>query len=68
VARALVVDPVLLLADEPSSELDAASRSVVLSAMREVADAGAVVVLATHDPEVAQLCDGQLRLSDGRRI
>src|SRR5206468_3914298 len=57
VARALVVEPDLLLADEPSSELDAVTRDVVLAALRAVADRGGVVVLATHDPEVAATCD-----------
>ena len=66
VARALVVEPDLLLADEPSSELDAATRDVVLAALRGVADRGGVVVLATHDPEVAATCDAQLALADGR--
>jgi putative ABC transport system ATP-binding protein len=66
VARALVIEPGLLLADEPTSELDAASRDVVLAAVRDVADRGAVVVLATHDPEVAAICDREIHLSDGR--
>lgn len=66
VARALVVEPQLVLADEPSSELDAASRDVVLAALRGVADAGGIVVLATHDPEVAAVCDAELHLTDGR--
>lgn len=68
VARALVVDPALLLADEPSSELDGASRDVVLNALREVANGGAAVVIATHDPEVAEVCDRELRLADGRVV
>ncbi len=66
VARALVVRPRLLLADEPTSELDTASRDVVLAALRRLADDGAVVVLATHDAEVAQWCDTRLDLVDGR--
>lgn len=66
VARALVVEPDLLLADEPTSELDAATRDVVLKALRAVADRGGVVVLATHDPEVAATCDAEIALADGR--
>jgi len=64
-ARALVVDPVLLLADEPTSELDAATRGVVLDAIRALADGGTAVVLATHDPEVADYADEVLPLLDG---
>jgi ABC-type lipoprotein export system ATPase subunit len=66
VARALVVTPGLLVADEPTAELDPDSAAVVLRALREEADAGAAVVVATHDPEVAALCDEVLHLEDGR--
>ncbi|MGN6244724.1 MAG: ABC transporter ATP-binding protein [Motilibacteraceae bacterium] len=66
VARGLVVDPDVLLADEPTSELDAATRDVVVAALREEAGAGATVVLATHDPEVAAVCDAEIHLVDGR--
>jgi putative ABC transport system ATP-binding protein len=65
-ARALVVEPALLLADEPTSELDATTRGVVLDAIRALADGGTAVVLATHDPEVADLADEVLPLRDGR--
>jgi putative ABC transport system ATP-binding protein len=68
VARALVVEPDLLLADEPSSELDAATRDVVLAALRAVADRGGIVVLATHDHEVAATCDAEVTLADGRVV
>ena len=61
-----MVEPDLLLADEPTSELDAATRDVVLKALRAVADRGGVVVLATHDPEVAATCDAEIALADGR--
>jgi ABC-type lipoprotein export system ATPase subunit len=66
VARALVVVPGLLVADEPTAELDSESAAVVLRALREEADAGAAVVVATHDPDVAALCDDVLHLVDGR--
>jgi len=65
VARALATRPALLLADEPTSELDGRNREVVLSALRSVADRGAVVVLATHDPEAAAAADGELALDAG---
>ena len=62
VARALVQKPRILLADEPTAELDAKMRSVVLARMLEVADRGAALVLATHDAEVAAKCDRTLDL------
>ncbi len=66
VARALAVSAALLVADEPTAELDADTAAVVLGALRAEADAGAAVVLATHDPDVAALCDARLHLVDGR--
>ncbi|MGZ6804110.1 MAG: ABC transporter ATP-binding protein, partial [Nocardioidaceae bacterium] len=66
VARALAVEPDVLLADEPTSELDERNRDLVVAEIRAEADRGAVVVLATHDPEVADLCDDEVHLVDGR--
>ncbi|MGH3509813.1 MAG: ATP-binding cassette domain-containing protein, partial [Nocardioidaceae bacterium] len=68
VSRALAVAPGVLLADEPTSELDAKSRDLVVGEIRREADRGVVVVLATHDPEVAEQCDDELHLVDGRRV
>jgi len=65
VARALVVRPGLLLADEPTAELDAANRDRIVVQLRAEADRGAAVVLATHDPEVAARCDAEIHLVDG---
>jgi putative ABC transport system ATP-binding protein len=67
VARALAVQPDVLLADEPTSELDEHNRDLVVAELRLEAHRGAVVVLATHDPEVADLCDDELHLVDGRQ-
>jgi ABC-type lipoprotein export system ATPase subunit len=66
VARALVSEAALVVADEPTAELDAETAATVLAALRAEAVAGAAVVLATHDPEVAALCDATLHLVDGR--
>jgi putative ABC transport system ATP-binding protein len=65
-ARAFAVRPRILLADEPTSELDEHNRDVVVAEIRAEARRGAVVVLATHDPEVAEMCDEELHLVDGR--
>jgi putative ABC transport system ATP-binding protein len=59
VARALALAPRLLLADEPTAELDPVSRAVVLEALLS---SGAAVVMATHDPDVAERCDRSLQL------
>jgi putative ABC transport system ATP-binding protein len=55
----------VLLLDEPTSELDAANRQRVLAALRSEAAAGAVVVVATHDPEAAAPADAELALDEG---
>ena len=65
VARALVVNPILLLADEPTSELDADSRDRVLAGLRARATSGAAVLIATHDLEATQGCDRVLELAGG---
>jgi putative ABC transport system ATP-binding protein len=66
VGRAIVAEPDLVIADEPTSELDAASRDVVFSLLRAAGEAGSTVVLATHDPELVSRCDDTVLLHDGR--
>jgi len=65
-ARALAVEPEVLLVDEPTAELDEESRDRAVGLLRDAADRGAAVVVATHDPEVVELCDRVVRLVDGR--
>lgn len=62
VARALALQPQLLIADEPTAELDANARASVLARMFGVANDGGALILATHDPEVAERCDSILEL------
>ena len=62
VARALVTSADVLLADEPSAELDAENRALIISLLIERARAGAVVVIASHDPDVVDACDDILDL------
>jgi len=62
VARALALQPQLLIADEPTAELDANARANVLARMFGVAHEGGALILATHDPEVAERCDNILEL------
>lgn len=68
IARALVNDPPLVLADEPTGNLDEQSGSEVLSLLRRVADTGRAVVLVTHDRAGTALADRMLRLQDGRLV
>lgn len=66
IARGLALCGDVVLADEVTSELDAANRQRVVDLLREEAERGAAVVVATHDPEVAGACDAELHLVDGR--
>lgn len=60
--RALIGDPGVLLADEPTGNLDPASSDVVVHALHAQADRGAAVVVVTHDPALVRRCDRTLEL------
>jgi ABC-type lipoprotein export system ATPase subunit len=66
IARALVNDPQLVLADEPTGNLDAESGATVLALLRAIADEGRAVLLVTHEREATRAADRVLRLEDGR--
>jgi putative ABC transport system ATP-binding protein len=66
IARGIALRGDVLLADEVTSELDAANRQRVLDLLHDEARRGAAVVFATHDPEAAAACDAELHLIDGR--
>ncbi len=68
-ARALVADPPLVLADEPTSQLDAANSEAVAGILRELVESrGTTVVVTTHDPIVAAAGDRTVELDDGRVV
>lgn len=68
-ARAFVVQPAVLLADEPTGSLDHATGETVMELMFELNRAsGTTLVLVTHDPAVASRCDRQLRIEAGRLV
>src|SRR3954471_20927724 len=65
-AVALANDPAVILADEPTGELDDVTAARILHLLRERADGGAAVLVVTHDPDVASATDREIRLRDGR--
>jgi putative ABC transport system ATP-binding protein len=67
-ARALAPCPAVLLADEPTSELDAVTRDRMIDMVAARAAEGHLVVIATHDLEVADRCDDRIDLRDGRQV
>src|SRR5215208_2177956 len=68
IARALVNDPALLLADEPTGNLDVEAGAAVLALLRELAGEGRAIVLVTHEASAAAIADRVLRLEDGRLV
>jgi ABC-type lipoprotein export system ATPase subunit len=68
VARALAPDPDIVLADEPTAELDQEAASVVIQALHEVSQRGGGVILASHDPRVLKVADRVLALRAGRLV
>ena len=68
VARALGGDPAILLADEPTGNLDSANGEQVMDLLRELHRGGATICMVTHDPRYARYADRTIRLFDGRIV
>ncbi|HYX68856.1 MAG TPA: ATP-binding cassette domain-containing protein [Terriglobales bacterium] len=66
IARALINDPKIILADEPTGNLDAHNEEIVLRLLREFHQQGRTIVMVTHDPVVARLADRRVDLHHGR--
>jgi putative ABC transport system ATP-binding protein len=68
IARALINDPAILLADEPTGNLDTTSSREIMKLLGELNDAGCTVVIITHEEEVASFTNRVVRLRDGRIV
>jgi putative ABC transport system ATP-binding protein len=68
IARALVTQPSLVLADEPTGELDTETGQNVLDLLQELPDEGRAVVVASHDDTIAAAADRRIELRDGRVV
>ncbi len=66
IARALVGEPAVLLADEPTGNLDSVSTGEILALFQELHESGRTIVMVTHSPEVAALADRRIHLADGQ--
>ncbi|GAC1413885.1 MAG: ABC transporter ATP-binding protein [Candidatus Velthaea sp.] len=67
-ARAIVHQPAILLADEPTGNLDTANGENVLRLLRALAGGGQAILMATHSLEAAAICDRTIRMQDGRIV
>ena len=68
VARAVVGDPSILLADEPTGNLDSSNGEAVMDLMKELHAAGSTICMVTHDPRYARHAQRTIRLFDGRVV
>jgi putative ABC transport system ATP-binding protein len=68
VARAVAGDPAVLLADEPTGNLDSANAATVMNLLGELHRAGATICMVTHDPRYASLANRRVRLLDGKIV
>ncbi len=66
IARALINQPKIILADEPTGNLDEANETVVLQIFRELHNAGHTILMVTHDPDIARQADRRIDLAHGR--
>jgi putative ABC transport system ATP-binding protein len=65
IARALINEPKIILADEPTGNLDEANEAIVIQIFRELHNAGHTILMVTHDPDIARQADRRIELAHG---
>ena len=68
IARALINHPKIILADEPTGNLDEENERIVIDLIRELHAAGHTILMVTHDASIAQLADRRIELAHGRLV
>jgi len=66
VARALINDPSLILADEPTGNLDSKTSAEIMKLFVELHQGGSTIVMITHDPSIAEIAERRITMLDGR--
>ncbi|MCP4495446.1 MAG: ATP-binding cassette domain-containing protein, partial [Phycisphaeraceae bacterium] len=65
IARSLVTDPAIIMADEPTGNLDTATGDAILNIFRQLHTEGMTIIMVTHDPKIADHCQRVVTLEDG---
>ncbi len=68
IARAIVTDPAIILADEPTGNLDTKTGEEIMSIFEQLNALGRTIIIVTHEPNVAKHCRRQVHMQDGRII
>ena len=66
IARAIVIEPSLILADEPTGNLDSKTGVEILQIFHEMHERGETIVIVTHDPRIAEQCERVVQIVDGQ--
>jgi putative ABC transport system ATP-binding protein len=68
IARALINDPAILLADEPTGNLDSRTGAEIMALFHELHSQGRTIIIVTHEPDIANQCRRQIHIRDGRIV
>jgi putative ABC transport system ATP-binding protein len=68
IARAIVTDPAVILADEPTGNIDSKTGEEIMAIFKKLNAKGRTLIIVTHDPEIANHCKRQIYIRDGKII
>ena len=68
IARAIVTDPAIILADEPTGNIDTETGKEIMATFKRLNEQGRTFIIVTHDPDIANQCKRQILIRDGKVI